>query len=94
MGLFGAITEIVKVGIRMTLAIFILMAIFAILPPISIPDEALEAISWILGVLWTFDFLFPVGTLFEIILLLKLFDLVVISWNVIQWIFNKLNIIK
>lgn len=91
--MFSSLTEIAKVLGRMGLALFILTAIFAFLPPIGLPDDFAAAINYLLTIIYSFNFLLPVASLIVAVGFVLLFDIVVMSWNWVQWVFNKFRIL-
>lgn len=80
--------------IKLLIAISVAGIIFALIPPMALPDEIADAIAWLVQTLVNFDFLFPLSTIFQVLGLVFLIETLLMSIRLILWLnghFNRSN---
>jgi hypothetical protein len=74
-------------GVRLTisvgLGVLLLGIILWLLPPIPLPYEVTEAVTWIFTTLWAFDFMIPVQTLVTGLGIILLVDIIFASKSLV-----------
>lgn len=71
---------------RITLVIAALTALILFLPASSgLPPEVADSLQYFIGVARSFDWLFPLNTLFLIFKLFVLFEVGVLFFKIIRW---------
>jgi len=56
----------------------------------TLAQGIIDAIQYFWGVLNSFSYIFPVGTLLAALLIVLAFDLAVMAWHFLQWIIRKI----
>lgn len=61
-----------------------------LLPVGSLPTQFMTAVNYFWGIFNSFSYIIPVQTLFEALLIVLAFDLVLLGWRFLNWIIRKL----
>jgi len=69
-----------------TFVVFLL----SFLPSGSIPSGILTSLNYIVGVMNTFNWFFPLDTLFTVLGITIAYELIVLSYHFIMWILKKI----
>jgi len=78
-----------------TIFLSILSSLFSFLigflPIGSIPSGITDALTYIVGVMNTFNYFFPIGTLFSVLAITLAFELGVFLYHFAMWIYRLLR---
>jgi len=75
------------------LNIFYSLIIFllGLLPVGSLPSDITTSLAYIVGVMNTFNYFFPIGALFSVLALSISFELAIMVFHFANWIYHKIR---
>jgi len=68
--------------------------LLSILPIGNIPSGILTSLSYIVGVMNTFNWFFPLDTLFTVLLITLTYELAVLTYHFVMWVLRKIPIMN
>jgi len=71
--------------------VFLIGFIINLLPTGVLPVDVANAISWLQGILNTFNFIFPISTLFTVLILVVSVDIALWVFHAFLWVYHKIR---
>lgn len=77
--------------ISLLVSVTVIAIIFAFIPPVALPGEITGAIQWLVQTLVDFSFIFPIATIFQVLALVFLVEIILLTIRLVLWLNHMFN---